>query len=65
MRRGLVYSLEMGSSILKKGLMRGELGFQGNAWLDISLLPLIFGLRGEEGTYLDAVTWLVKGLMYS
>jgi len=40
MRRGLVNSLEMGSSISKKGLMRDELDFQGIVLLDISPLSL-------------------------
>jgi hypothetical protein len=36
----LANSLEMGSSISKKGLMRGVLDFQGIVLLVISLLPV-------------------------
>jgi hypothetical protein len=63
-RRGLVNSLEMGSSISKKGLMRDELDFRGIVLLDISLLFLRLWRRDEKGTYLDVETLLVRGLMY-
>jgi hypothetical protein len=64
----LANSLEMGSSISKKGLMRDELGFQGIVLLDISPLFLLgydHNYKDEKWTYLDVVTLLVRGLMCS